>query len=307
MITNETLKDLNANSNVEGAILCKSYSIALTKNGKEYITGTLQSGVEIPFKIWGDAPAFMKLKTEEYTNQVVYVVGSVNDFQGTRSIIVTEIQAITDYTIDNFLPTKYDVEAYLAGLKQMVSTYGSEKCMELANEVLFNNAERIEAFKIEFAAKSHHDNCKGGLLAHTYKVVSFVGYFTKLYRFFETQDDIDLVIFGALVHDIGKLQEMHLGVYTKESFVTHRYLGIEMMPKDKIVSLYSEEWWLKLVSIFLQHHGEFEDKCKTKEAYIVNQADLLDANMTFLIQSMENPIISEAGKRVKVDNTFLTI
>ena len=109
------------------------------------------------------------------------------------------------------------------------------------------------------------------------------------------------------MHDIGKLQEMHLGVYTKESFVTHRYLGIEMMPKDKIVSLYSEEWWLKLVSIFLQHHGEFEDKCKTKEAYIVNQADLLDANMTFLIQSMENPIISEAGKRVKVDNTFLTI
>ena len=52
IISEERLKKGQNKEAVSGVILVNSYNTALTKNGKEYITGQLQSGVNIPFKAW---------------------------------------------------------------------------------------------------------------------------------------------------------------------------------------------------------------------------------------------------------------
>ena len=316
VISAEVLKNLGVNKTpISGVVMIKSYSIGLTKRGDEFINGELLSGVVVQFKAWNNSLAFSKLKSGEYTGQVMYISGEVNEYQGQKSIIVNTVnEPDDDYSVDLFMPVKYNTDAYWNGLKSQFEYKTSDKIHEIANEVLFNNEEVAERFKIEQAASSHHDNCKSGLLAHTYKVMRLMDTVISEYPSIRNnldgtvnQDMVDLLKFGVLVHDIGKIHEMKFGVYQPCAIVTHRYLGIEMLPKDKIIEAYNEEWWLQLVAILLQHHGEFGDNCRTLGAYLVHKCDLLESQLTSLTQSLESPISSPAGDRIKQDDLWLSI
>lgn len=301
---------------VTGVVLIKNYSIQLTKNGKEYVSGTLQSGIEMPFKAWGNSTAFSKLKNEDYALMTTNIVGSFDEYQGSISIIVNDVQAVEGYTTDQFLPVKYNADAYYDSLVNEVKAGVSDKAFQLAKIILFDNAELVNRFKIEFAAEHMHDNCKSGLLAHTYKVVCITKYILGMYSGLSNNADgtqnpdfKDLCILGALLHDIGKVDEMQLGVYQSCSSVTHRFLGIEHIEpyKDIIVSEYSLEWYYQLVSVLLQHHDEFDDKARTTAAFIVFKADYLDAQMTMIQQAMEKPVDTGTVQRIKFDGRWLQL
>ena len=314
MITKERLQSLTAGQSISGIVLVKDYSIQLTKNNKEYVAGRLQSGVDVPFKAWGNSSAFSKLKNEAYENVPSYIVGSVDGYGGTNSIIIESVQAVDGYTPDQFFPIRYDIEAYWNALKGQITKRCSEKGQLVANKVLFENEELSDRFKKEFAAMNYHDNCKGGLLAHTYKVLNNIANICAMYQGLITRDGVistdftDLLYVGALLHDIGKTVEMDFGVYQSKSIVTHAYLGMEfIIPfKDIIVETYNEDWYYNLVSILLQHHGEFGEPCRTVASFIVHKADEFDAKMTLLAQCMEQ-VDNKAGTRIKVDSTYLTI
>lgn len=314
VITQETLQTIQPNQQISGILLVTSYNVQLTKNGKEYIAGNLQSGITVPFKAWGNSSAFGKLKNEEYQNVPSYIVATVDGFGGTNSLIIDSIQAVDGYTPDQFFPIRYNIDAYWEALKTNILKKVSEKGLKICNEVLFENAEVADRFKKEFAAMSYHDNCKGGLLAHTYKVVSNTANIIAQYPDLckrdgvANQDFIDLLMIGALLHDIGKTVEMQFGVYQPVSIVTHTYLGMEFIApfKQSIIEAYDEMWYYNLTSILLQHHGEFGEPCRTIAAFIIHKADEYDASLTLLAQYMEG-VNNVAGSRIKVDGSYLTI
>jgi 3'-5' exoribonuclease len=317
IITKEMLKTGRNGQDISGVILVRNYGIQLTKKNEEYVTGTLESEVDMPFKAWGNSTAFSELKKNNYTNVPTYISGKFNEFNGQMSIIIDTAQAVEGYTQDQFMPIKYNAEAYWQAMINLVKAKVSEYAYSLADRVLFSNKEVADSFKVQFAASSHHDNCKSGLLAHTYKVLSNVNYilssYPKLVKKADgtvNQDKVDVLFIGALLHDIGKIREMDFGVYQTVATVTHRYLGIEFFSdyKAEIVEHYSEEWYYDLVSIMLQHHGEFGDNCRTVSALIVHKADLLDSEFTLLADSLANPITNpSAGDTVKFDGLYLTI
>lgn len=316
VVSQEVLKNGKGGEPLNGVVLIKSYGIQLTKNGKEYISGTLQSGVEIPFKIWNNSSAFTKLKNEDYTNMPTLIGGNFDDYNGMISIIINTADAVEGFTIDQFLPVKYNAEAYYNSLVDVIKNSVSEKAFNIANNVLFSNQDLVERFKIEFAAKSHHDNCKSGLLAHTYKVVSIVKHLLNMYPSIITnldgtknQDLMDLCIIGALLHDIGKTKEMELGIYQPCASVTHRYMGIEFITpyKDDIIQAYSEDWYYQLVSVFLQHHDEYDDKARTLVALLVFYADNLDSKVTLIQQQLENPLVTGNISKIKYEDRYLQL
>ena len=313
IIKKEQLEHGTEGTALSGIILIKNYNISLTKTGKEYINGTLQSGKEINFKVWGNASAFNELKNNEYTNVPSYINGKYNLYNGELSIIVETCQAVEGYEPADFLPVVYNIDAYWNALKTLYESRVSDKAKALANKYLFDN-NVSELFKSEFAAASNHDNCKGGLLAHTYKMLTAVNLiFTNYPKLFFNegvavdQDFVDLIFFGAMMHDIGKVREMHYGVYTPEAIVTHRYLGIEHFDRADIIANYSEIWYYNLVSIMLQHHGEFDDECRTLAAWIVHKADMLDSEMTLMQQNIDNAFGKDNTKRVKYNGKYLTV
>ena len=106
LITSEMLKEGRKGVSLVGLILCRSYSIALTKAGKEYIQGTLQSGIEIQFKAWGNSDAFLKFKNEEYSGQVCLIQATFDDYGGTFSLIVEDVNAVEWDDLSVFLPVK---------------------------------------------------------------------------------------------------------------------------------------------------------------------------------------------------------
>lgn len=288
---------------VSGIILLKDVVRATTKNGKPFFHGSVCSGTDVSFKAWDNSEAFKMLEREDLAGKVVYISGNWNEYMGVFSIILDTVMTNAELVaIDpmNFIESKYNIDAYWSGLQNIMKSTLTEKGMLLANKFLFENEEVANAFKVEFAAKSHHDNCKAGLLAHTYKVCYLMQVTLNLYKDIV---DKDLVMLGVLLHDIGKIKEMHMGVYQTCSKVTHRFLGIEMLDKDLIVENYGEDWYYELVSIMLQHHGEWGDPCKTVSARLVNLVDEFEAKAMLIKQAVD---ISDNCGTINIDGQYLS-
>lgn len=288
---------------VSGIILLKDVVRATTKNGKPFFHGSVCSGTDVSFKAWDNSEAFKMLEREDLAGKVVYISGNWSEYMGVVSIILDTVMTNAELiAIDpmNFIESKYNIDAYWSGLQNIMKSTLTEKGMLLANKFLFENEEVANAFKVEFAAKSHHDNCKAGLLAHTYKVCYLMQVTLNLYKDIV---DKDLVMLGVLLHDIGKIKEMHMGVYQPCSKVTHRFLGIEMLDKDLIVENYGEDWYYELVSIMLQHHGEWGDPCKTVSARLVNLVDEFEAKAMLIKQAVD---ISDNCGTINIDGQYLS-
>lgn len=323
VISASFLKDVNdgkvtTGTVVSGVVLISNYSIALTKNNKEYMNGQVLSGVKCGFKVWSNAVAFSKMKSEEYSNTPTFIRGTVDNYNGSGSLFIEDVTAVSDFTPDQFLEQKYNVDAYYNALVNILKSSVSEKGMSIFNKIF--DSSLVERFKVEFAASSHHDNCKGGLLAHTYKCVSLMNWVTSSYNglistpdngsLIVNQDRKDLLMLGTALHDIGKVREMNFGVYQSCSKVTHRFLGIEMIEpyKNDIIESYDEDWYYDLVSILLQHHGEYGDPCKTLVSYIVNKVDLFESQMTYIPQLLSEKLsVSSSGCKINIDGDWLTV
>ena len=304
MITKEMLEKVHFDEeHIEGHIFIQSYKVQLTKAGKEYIVGTLCSGCSMPFKVWGNYAAFDKLRNTDLQGKVVNIVGSFSLYNDVYSILVSDLSVVEGANISDFLETRYNADAYGEGLKNLVKGVLSEKGYALVDRLLFST-DIWETFKVEFAASNHHDNCKSGLLAHTYRVVSFMTVVLNMYgeNLVKTQDEKDLYIIGALLHDLGKVAELHLGSYTRKSVVTHQFLGVEYLNKDDIVAQYGEEWYYHLVSILLQHHGEYGMPPKSVSAFIVHLVDNLEAQIQGLLQVVET---ASATDSIRWDDYYL--
>ena len=280
--------------------------MSLTKNNKEYISGEVQSGVNIQFKSWSNSAAFRRFKDEDWSNQPANIVATVDMFGGTPSLVIESVEVAQGYTPDQFLPVKYNAQAYFKALKNLADTAISEKGRFIVNKVLFDNEETKKRFCEEFAARTHHDNCKCGLLAHTYKVVSILDYLLKMHPSLQKDTNFtDILYTGAILHDIGKIKEYNFGVIQPEACVGHLYFGLEpiMAMKDEIVAVYGEKGYYDLVSIIMQHHGEYDMNCRTVSAFLVFQADCLDAKVTDMVQAMETP----CEGRIKLDGKWLSV
>lgn len=323
VISQSFLKDVNdgkvvTGSQVDGVILVNNYDVALTKNNKEYFVGDLLSGTKVSFKAWNSSQAFSKLKAEEYHGVPAYIRGTVDNYNGSGSIILSDVTAVSNFTADQFLEQRYNVDVFYTALMDLVRKNVSDKAMSIVDNVFTDDLRN--AFKLEFAASSHHDNCKGGLLAHTYKCLSLLSWTLITYKpiayiptdtdLVFSQDRVDLLFLGVLFHDVGKVREMNLGVYQSCSKVTHRYLGIEFISplKDSIIESYSEDWYYDLVSVLLQHHGEWGDPCKTLASYVVHRVDLFESQMTGLQQIMtEKMVKGSISNKINVDGSWLSV
>lgn len=317
VITKEDLEGLKNGSHVTGVLLVQSYTKATTSNGKPYFSGTLQSGSCVTFKCWNSSSAFAKLDAENYTGVVACVSFDVEDYKGSISIVLKDVVAVEGYDIALFLKKRYNTDAYYEGMKSnFVSKYLSPKGQAIYDKI-FTPAV-VSRFVQEFAASSHHDNCVGGLLAHTYKVAMFGELVISLYpRCFMkegttevSQDRVDLFMLGILLHDLGKTMEMSNGVYQPCSRVTHRILGLEFIQscRQDIIDSYGEVAYYDLVSVIVQHHDEFDDKARTVLAKLVFLCDVMESRCMGISQELEERVQGSGDDaRIFFDGKYLYV
>ena len=273
---------------VNGCVLMKGYTKQPTKNGGFYLTGNVEAIGTMPFKVWGNAECFDGMDGYDFTNHIVFITGKVNIYNGVVGLVIeTCTGADTEYSAADFYQSKYNAEAYWNKMITSISKRVSPEAMQVL-DLLFTD-EIKSKFMVEFAAVNHHDNCRSGLLAHTAKVVQLcqtVSFYDEISK----RVSKDELFVGAAIHDIGKIVEYDNGVISGTGkLLSHNTIGLLMLEekKEQIIALKGEEFYMKMLSVIAQHHGEYGERPRTVLAYVINQLDCLDSVLTSMNQQLE--------------------
>lgn len=312
----DTINESQINEMGEGKALLKSLGVNVSSKGTEYISGTLFNKESIPMIMWNIGEVFTQTKNnaDKIVGSIVEVTYKVIEFSGRHTASIQSMRLSDETDVTEYMKIKYNKDVYTQAvldiLRKNMSGTGYMLACKIAG-VNQNDVDTWEKFSTEFAAMSHHDNCMSGLLAHTYKLLYSLSVVKQLYPYLSNfcgNYSCDLLFLGAFLHDIGKVDEMSLGNYQPNSIVTHRILGLEYIYpyKDEIINLYDEKFYYMLVSIIVQHHDEWGDKCRTLPAKIVNLLDVLDAQFTEIGQKLETEVSSNTvGTTIKLNGSYL--
>lgn len=331
------LKNLKIGDKGSGTVLLKDCQKMTSKKGAEYFRGEVVNRVPASLIAWSSSGAFTRLKAycSDFIGRVVMISYEVIEFAGSPALSITAIQIMEDLDVDDYVVTRYNIKSLSTQFLRELEKNLSPKAFTLYKEIMQITDGEVDkgslwyAFTQEYAAMRHHDNCAGGLLAHTYKclIVSqlvLLNYdwvcktevivdknleegiaHTEVVR---TKDEVDLFILSVILHDIGKVEEMLNGVYQPGSEVSHREIGIEMLfpYKKKIIELYGDRGWNYIRAVLLGHHDEYEDKARTVPAYLVHLIDNFDATITGIGQTIETATQENSvGKNIWYNNRYL--
>lgn len=292
------LEKMSNNSRVNGIVLVQSYEVLPTKNGTgEYIAGQLACGGSIPFKIWSNSPVYKTFKDVDYTNKICAITGEINIWSNMSSIIIDGVKVLSGdeniFKISDFLDSKYDVDKYDKIMEDILKKNVSENAYKVYNLIM--TPERKELFKNEFAAINFHDNCKGGVLAHTTKLLK-VSSVVTLYPKILDRIGKDLLFVSEALHDIGKIAEYCNGTISHTGMMlSHRTIATMWITEKQkeIIDLVGEEFFYNLIAVIEQHHGEYEETPRTVVAYIVHLFDNLESQLALIEQQLERSSTSQ--------------
>lgn len=181
------------------------------------------------------------------------------------------------------LKDEVDTQYYRKLLELFINKIESDNIRLFVTNILEKNSNR---FYIWPAATNVHHNYPSGLLQHTVNVVKNAYNIASSY----SDIDMDLVLAGSILHDIGKIYEYDEkgNVSGEGKLFDHINIGTRMLFEEyyhgqDYVYSFSERDIYNLSHIILSHHGKLEwgspRTPATKEAMIVHYADYIDTNM----------------------------
>ncbi|MFP3903720.1 MAG: 3'-5' exoribonuclease YhaM family protein [Armatimonadota bacterium] len=262
------------------------------------ITLTDKTG-SIAARVWENAE---QISQQCRVGDIVAVTGRVEEYRGSMQIIVNHCRPCdeSEFEKDDFLPSgKKDHTELLEKISGYITRVENEYLRELL-EVFFSDPEFVAAFSQSPGAKALHHSHLGGLLEHTVGVVAI------LLTVQETHPELDrdLLISGALLHDIGKLKELqaeHMIDYTDTGRLVGHIVHTDRMVTRAIEKIdgFPPELADQLSHILLSHHGQKEYGAPvvpmTAEACALHYADNLDAHVQYFQQVIDHGL--QTGNR----------
>lgn len=219
------------------------------------------------------------------TGDVVKLRGQVCRYQEKLQINVERIRKAEpgEFELGDYVPqTERNVDELWAELNGYVASFADSHLQALLRAFL-DDPEISAAFKEAPAAKSMHHAWIGGLLEHVVSLLGICDLAAKHYSI-----NRDLLLTGAILHDIGKLHELRWGTsfdYTVEGqLLGHITIGIAMIEK-KIAAIPDFPPALRLLveHLVLSHHGKYEFGSPKlpmiPEAVLLHYLDDMDAKM----------------------------
>ncbi|MFQ6102502.1 MAG: 3'-5' exoribonuclease YhaM family protein [Anaerolineae bacterium] len=238
---------------------------------------------EILARVWEDAPAVAETFEQ---GQVVKVLGEVEEYLGRWQVIVEKIRPAEpdEYDLADMLPaTERDVDEMLASLRATMEEIENPHLRALV-ACFFDDEEFVARFSRAPAARRVHHAYLGGLLEHTVEVVALCRAVMELYP----QIHRDLLLTGALLHDVGKVAEFEyeadIGYSDKGRLLGHVVMS-DRLVSDAIATLpdLPADLALRLRHMILSHHGRYEwgspRRPKTLEAVALHHVENLDAQV----------------------------
>ncbi|HLA83440.1 MAG TPA: HD domain-containing protein [Thermoguttaceae bacterium] len=228
------------------------------------------------------------------------VEGSTQLFQGAIQMIVTRISRVESSEVneDEFQPlTRTEVDRLVLRLGEMLRGMNDLALRNLAECFLMDDPFMAKFSRAPAGVKNHHAYI-GGLLEHTVKLMEVVGRLAPCYP----ELDRDLLLTGAFLHDVGKIDELsydHGFSYSDEGqLVGHLVMAVRLLD-DKVAEAerlagepFPRETVLRLKHMLVSHHGEYEFGSPklpmTLEAVALAFLDNLDAKLASFSQQLRD-------------------
>lgn len=294
----QTIVSLKEGDWVEEIYLVTSKQVSTAKNGVTYLSLKLADKTgELDGKLWDNAEEVAgRFEREDF----VRIKGVAAYYQGTMQIKMKTLEKVDDSRVDfaNFIQTSpRNVDDMVKELKAAAAGLTNVHLKRLFDAFL-DDTPFLEAFKRTPAAKTLHHNYIGGLLEHVVELISLSRDVAKHFP----SIDIDLLVTGAFLHDIGKVYELSVRKsieYTTEGrLIGHISLGYEMVvERIKTIAGFPSELAMLLKHIILSHHGEYEfgspKRPKIQEAIVINYLDDLSAKINNFQSTLKKENVAE--------------
>ena len=257
-----------------------------TRNGESFLRVQLADcyGV-VEGRVWDDVE-----RAAELLRPGLYagVRGSIERYHDERQLRITSFSPLAVELDDLvlFLPrSSRPAEHMDAELTAFIASVRDVGLRKLLEKMLGRGSDTGYAFRLAPAAKQNHHAYLGGLIEHTLSMATVC---EALAAHYGALLDRDLLIAGALLHDIGKVREIGARAgfpYTDEGkLLGHIVIGMQMVADTaRTVSELTEPRLLLLQHLIAAHQGRFEWQSprepRTLEAIVLHYADDLDAKL----------------------------
>jgi 3'-5' exoribonuclease len=273
-----------------------------TRDGKPYFRATFRDARrEAAAYVWADAPLFGDANSWQ-PGEFFKLRAALRETNFGPQLEVQRVRLVCDADHDDgFDPSlclprsRFDPEQSFTRLLELVDQCISDAALlAVVRELLETNRDALLALP---AAKRNHHAFVGGFLEHVVSVTETCCYlaekYCKHYPELRPPLDKDLIVAGAVVHDIGKVRELQQhatgGDYTPSGrLIGHILQGRDMLREVASRHAVDPEKLLRLEHLVVAHQKLPEwgspKPPMTPEALIVHYADDLDAKLNMMVE-----------------------
>ncbi|MBN2072732.1 MAG: HD domain-containing protein [Actinobacteria bacterium] len=270
---------------VDSVFIVSRKLIKKKKNGEDFCSVTLQDkDGTIEGVLWTEAYC----RSSEFAEgDLVRIKGEVKEYRGSRQLVVEDLKAVHDEEgidfSDYVMTTGKDIEEMFSQITAFIDSIKNIHLKKLF-ALFTEDPQFVDNFKNATAAIQYHHAYRGGLLEHTLAVTRVCDALAAIYENLNR----DLLISGAMLHDIGKIREydsrINMKVTDEGKLLGHITIGYGwVLEKIEQIEGFPEDLKNRLLHIILSHHGHREfgspKRPKILEAFVVYHVDHMDADI----------------------------
>lgn len=288
----------------ENDVVDSYFGVVEKQSVKKYINGFLFAVIvsdktgNVLVKYWGDSDqdAVKQVFSSFDVQDAINVNGTVGVFRGQLEIAVNppggKITKTDSYSEEDLVSTTTrDIEQMKTEFLEIIEKTNDPDIKRLLKS-FFDDVEFLKQFARSSAAQTRHHNYLGGLLEHVLSLIDISKNIVKLHP----KLNLDLLIAGCILHDIGKIKEYEMGLSigysTEGKLFGHISIGQQMVA-EKIKSLepFPEIIAQKIIHMILSHHRLKEWGSPVEpafpEAIALHYIDQVDAKVKGVFQVLE--------------------
>ncbi len=289
---------LTPNDVITAEFLVIAKDIRHKKTGEPYLSLHLADRTgEIEAKMWDNVAEVMDTF---HADDFVMVKGFMQVYQKRSQFTVHRLRRIEEHEInlaDYFPCAERDIEEMFSELQTTITGLHQPHLRALL-QAMFRDGKIAGLYKLAPAAKSIHHACRGGLLEHVLSLCSLCRLTASHYK----DVDLDLMLAGAILHDIGKIEELTYARsfnYSAEGqLLGHIVIGLRILgDKVREVPDFPPKLRTLLEHMIISHHGELafgSPKVPVfPEALLLHHLDNLDSKMEAMRSALKRDAVAQ--------------
>ena len=303
------IKEFKEGSDIRGFFLCVEKHLRNTRSGDLYLDLVLRDRTgQITAKLWNDINEF---QDKFDAGDAVVVAGTVDIYLDKLQL---NIKKINIASVQSYGRYGYDPGLIVPSSKSDAKYMWKEVTLYIKK--IDNKYLKMLVTSIYKEYKSHilthpasvvmHHNYRSGLLEHTLSMAKIGLPLGEHYKV-----DLDLLMTGIFLHDIGKVKEITSELeasYSDEgNLIGHIVLGRDIaIEAAKKIKDFPSDLLKKVEHLILSHQGQYEwqspKKPKFREALLLHLIDNLDAKINLIEKAIDEDV--EEGKWTSRRNYF---